>query len=183
MRTLLAAAFVAAFLGLQGTSWSAEAAGEGLDARVTIRVKSAPLASFLDTLSEQAKVNFIITEGLEGKQVTAFLQNVTAREALQILLEIKGLTYRQIGKSNTYVVSPRSKTVEPLLTRIYSLADIQLASFTAEPPIIAALKSVLTKAGKVVGDPRTNAIVVTDYPDIFAQVEQVIAELDKPARK
>jgi hypothetical protein len=83
-----------------------------LDMRVTVRVKGAPLATFLDTISAQAKVNFIITEGLESKRVTAFLQNVTVREALQVLLEIKGLTYQQIGKSNTYVVTPRSKQVE-----------------------------------------------------------------------
>ncbi len=39
--------------------------------RVTVRVKGAPLATFLDTISAQAKVNFIITEGLESKRVTA----------------------------------------------------------------------------------------------------------------
>ena len=73
---------------------------------MSVRVKGAPLATFLDTISAQAKVNFIITEGLEAERVTAFLQNVTVREALQVLLEIKGLTYQQIGKSNTYVVTP-----------------------------------------------------------------------------
>ncbi|UPT75917.1 MAG: STN domain-containing protein [Elusimicrobiota bacterium] len=97
-----------------------------LDMRVTVRVKGAPLATFLDTISAQAKVNFIITEGLESKRVTAFLQNVTVREALQVLLEIKGLTYQQIGKSNTYVVTPRSKQVENLITRIYTLSFIPL---------------------------------------------------------
>ena len=95
-----------------------------LDMRVTVRVKGAPLATFLDTISAQAKVNFIITEGLESKRVTAFLQNVTVREALQVLLEIKGLTYQQIGKSNTYVVTPRSKRVENLITRIYTLSFV-----------------------------------------------------------
>lgn len=97
-----------------------------LETRVSIRVKEAPLATFLDSISAQAKVNFIITEGLEQKRVTAFLQNVTVREALQILLEIKGLTYQQIGRSNTYVVSPRSKTAPNRITRIYNLSHIPL---------------------------------------------------------
>src|ERR1035437_5595173 len=34
-----------------------------LDTRVTVRVKGATLAMFLDTISAQAKINFIITEG------------------------------------------------------------------------------------------------------------------------
>lgn len=104
-----------------------------LDTRVTVRVKEAPLATFLDTISAQAKVNFIITEGLESKRITAFLQNVTVREALQILLEIKGLTYQQIGKSNTYIVSPRSRAAPNRITRIYTLSYIPLVPLnTAE---------------------------------------------------
>jgi len=185
-----------------------------LDMRVTVRVKGAPLATFLDTISAQAKVNFIITEGLESKRVTAFLQNVTVREALQVLLEIKGLTYQQIGKSNTYVVTPRSKQVENLITRIYTLSFIPLiplagsdssgpaaassavkaaaggdtsggtnkqSSVGAEIAIVNVITSVLTKSGHVEIEPRTNALIVTDIPEVFPQVEQIIAELDKKA--
>ncbi len=189
-----------------------------LDMRVTVRVKGAPLATFLDTISAQAKVNFIITEGLESKLVTAFLQSVTVREALQVLLEIKGLTYQQIGKSNTYVVTPRSKQVENLITRIYTLSYVPLiplggdtsstggaasalggAASTAragsapqsgstpaggnpsDVAIITVLRSVLSKSGHVEIEPRTNALIVTDIPEVFPQVEQIIAELDKKA--
>ena len=102
-----------------------------LDTRVTVRVKGAPLATFLDTISAQAKVNFIITEGLEDKRITAFLQNVTVREALQILLEIKGLTYQRIGKSNTYVVQKRSADMPNLITKIYTLNYIPLIPITS----------------------------------------------------
>lgn len=204
-----------------------------LDTRVTVRVKGAPLATFLDTISAQAKVNFIITEGLESKRVTAFLQNVTVREALQVLLEIKGLTYQQIGKSNTYVVTPRSKQVENLITRIYTLNYIPLIPLGTDTAgaslltlsggggsgggggtavtgggggasptggaggsggptsggsdaasgiaIVRVLRSVLSKSGHVELEPRTNAIIVTDIPEVFPQVEQIIAELDKKA--
>ncbi len=198
-----------------------------LDTRVTVRVKGAPLATFLDTISAQAKVNFIITEGLESKRVTAFLQNVTVREALQVLLEIKGLTYQQIGKSNTYVVTPRSKQVENLITRIYTLNYIPLiplagdtsssgsaasaggaaggaaaaggssggspggspaggagaagAATSSDVAILNVVQSVLSKSGHVVVEPRTNALIVTDIPEVFPQVEQIIAELDKKA--
>ena len=196
----------------------APAALAPLDMRVTVRVKGAPLATFLDTISAQAKVNFIITEGLESKRVTAFLQNVTVREALQVLLEIKGLTYQQIGKSNTYVVTPRSKQVENLITRIYALSYIPLIPLAGDnglllevgekgkgtpqalpqataagapeggknaPPsdvaIINVLRSVLSKSGHVEIEPRTNSLIVTDIPEVFPQVEQIIAELDRKA--
>ena len=181
-----------------------------LDTRVTVRVKGAPLATFLDTIAAQSKVNFIMTEGVETKRVTAFLQNVTVREALQVLLEIKGLTYQQIGRSNTYVVTPRSKQAENYITRIYNLNHIPLipiadtgttvrvggaesggaqagsggAQSGPDPSaisIVTVLQSVLTKNGHVALEPRTNSIVVTDIPEVFPQVEQIISELDRKA--
>lgn len=205
-------------IGTSGYPRASSGTTPPLETRVTVRVKGAPLATFLDTISAQAKVNFIITEGLESRKVTAFLQNVTVREALQVLLEIKGLTYQQIGKSNTYVVAPRSRTVENLITRIYTLSFIPLiplsdinsdqASITPQAPsgsqpgaamgqtgggqdkgqdkenpvsIINVLHSVLSKHGHVALEPRTNALIVTDIPEVFPQVEQIIAELDRKA--
>lgn len=103
-----------------------------LETRISIRVKNAPLATFLDAISAQAKINFLITEGLEAVKITAFLQHVTVREALQILLEIKGLTYRQIGKSNTYVIRRKSKNAPSFTTRIYSLSYIPLVNISQQ---------------------------------------------------
>jgi type II secretory pathway component GspD/PulD (secretin) len=228
-----------------------------LDTRVSIRVKDAPLAAFLDAISAQAKVNFIITEGLESKKITAFLQHVTVREALQILLEIKGLTYEHIGKSNTYVVTKQSKNAPNFVTRIYSLSYIPLVDIGQQgigqqgqqgggmmgggmggggmgsggggsggagggasgltpnqggsvtgtgsgggmggmggggmgggmggpgsasggaSSIVTVVQSLLTKAGRVAVDPRTNSLIVTDVPEVFPQVDQLIVELDK----
>ena len=203
-----------------------------LDTRVTVRVHGAPLATFLDTISAQAKVNFIITEGLEERRVTAFLQNVTVREALQVLLEIKGLTYQQIGKSNTYVVNQRSKEAVNLITRIYALSFIPLIPLTSDDlgdagssssagfsqsgtaasgavaaptpgaaapvsggaggakpcsaknskiSLVRIICTVLSKAGDIELEPRTNSLIVTDIPEVFPQVEQIINELDKKA--
>jgi type IV pilus secretin PilQ/predicted competence protein len=190
-----------------------------LETRIVVRVKAAPLATFLDTISAQAKVNFIITEGLEEKRITAFLQNVTVREALQILLEIKGLTYQRIGKSNTYVVSPRAKGVPNRITRIYTMNFVPLMptdgavkdfspkssnnqaqiaaagagnkspaesggseSSAATATILQVLRSVMTKDyGNVAVDSRTNSLIITDIPEVFPQVEQILAELDKKA--
>src|SRR5208282_2756085 len=93
-----------------------------LDVRVSIRVRDASLATFLEIISNQAKINFIMTEGLKNRTVTAFLQNVSVRDALQILLEIKGLTYQQIGRSNSYIIRERMKDVPLRITRIYTLS-------------------------------------------------------------
>ena len=191
-----------------------------------IRLKGAPLSTFLDVVSAQSKVNFIITEGLEAKTITVFLRKTTVREALELLLRVKGLTYQRIGKSNTYVVQKRSADMPNLITKIYTLNYIplipissvgeEIASITSQDvssgggasdgggqqqggqqggqqgqqggakesaiSIINIVRSVLSKKnGKLETDPRTNTLIVTDVPEVFPQVEQIIAELDKKA--
>ena len=74
-------------------------------ARVTVQVRSAPFSTFLDTLSEQAKINFIIKEGFEGETVTADLKNVEVRQVLDFLADTKGLKYRKLTQSATYVIA------------------------------------------------------------------------------
>jgi len=183
-----------------------------------IRLKSAPLTSFLDIISAQSQVNFIISDDVIGKQITVFLRRTTVREALEILLRVKGLTYQRIGKSNTYIIMKRTSTQPNMVTKIYTLNYIPLIPLTEKENdlniggstggdsgggnmqmgggqqqgggsdtesainIIKILRSVLSKKyGSIAVDPRTNSIIVTDIPEVFPQVEQIIAELDKKA--
>jgi type II secretory pathway component GspD/PulD (secretin) len=46
-------------------------------------------------------------------------------------------------------------------------------------PIVPVLRSVLSKNGALALEPRTNSLIVTDIPEVFPQVEQIIAELDR----
>ncbi|MDE2291263.1 MAG: hypothetical protein KGL53_04205 [Elusimicrobia bacterium] len=78
-----------------------------LEAVVDVNVKEAPVATFLDTLSAQAKVNFILTDGLDKATFTAFLHRFTVRRALDALCEAEGLSYRRVGRSSTYIVGPK----------------------------------------------------------------------------
>src|SRR5262249_7529484 len=45
--------------------------------------------------------------------------------------------------------------------------------------IFQVVKSILSKEGQASIDARTNSLIVTDIPEVFPQVEQIIAELDK----
>ena len=193
--------------------------GSLLDKKIgPIRLKRAPLSTFLDVISAQSKVNFIISEGIEAKKITVFLRRTTVREALELLLRVKGLTYQRIGKSNTYVVAKRRSTAPVLITKIYTLNYIPLipignakddmAAITSANVSVASsgtggggdgedekkkgekgedggvaiiniINSVLSKKyGKLATDPRTNALIITDIPEVFPQVEQIISELD-----
>lgn len=101
-------------------------ASSPLDRKVSIRVSNVPISAFLNSITTQAKINFIMSEEFANKKVTASLTRVTVREALDTLLRVQGLAYQRIGKSDSYVVTKRSNDAPDTITKIYTLSYISL---------------------------------------------------------
>lgn len=97
-----------------------------LDKKVSIRVSNVPISTFLNSITTQAKINFIMGDEFTNKKVTASLTQVTVREALDTLLRVNGLTYQRIGKSDSYVVTKRSNDAPDTITKVYTLSYISL---------------------------------------------------------
>ena len=97
-----------------------------LDRKVSIRVSNVPISAFLNSITTQAKINFIMSEEFANKKVTASLTRVSVREALDTLLRVHGLAYQRIGKSDSYVVTKRSNDAPDTITKIYTLSYISL---------------------------------------------------------
>lgn len=95
-----------------------------LDAKVSLRMKRVPLRAYLNEVGRQSKLHFNFVSGVESCAVTAFLKNVTARDALQITLNIEGIAYQQLGRSDTYTIVPRMDMkicpTDPPMSRPYS---------------------------------------------------------------
>lgn len=197
-----------------------------LDRKVSIRVSNVPISVFLNSITTQAKINFIMSDEFTNKKVTASLTRVTVREALDTLLRVHGLAYQRIGKSDSYVVTKRSNDAPDTITKIYTLSYISLQgvggsgqsemnslmpqdvssgsgssmgggigggasiggslssssgsgqSYSGGTEITAIIQSMLSSVGKIAIDPRTNKLIITDVPEIFPQVENILAELD-----
>lgn len=96
------------------TASSAWERKDPLDARLTVQVRDVPLTTFLETVSAQTKVNFIVGEGTGDHRVTASVENVTAREILDIVTSLKGLSWTRIARSNTYMVTRKEKRDEDI---------------------------------------------------------------------
>ncbi|NLO91633.1 MAG: hypothetical protein GX410_06550 [Elusimicrobia bacterium] len=187
-----------------------------LQKRVTLVVNNVPLTAFLNSISMQAKLNFIVAKDVENEKITASLRGVTVQEALQILLQVRGLSYQRIGSTSTYLITKRATTAPNVITKIYTLNYISLIDSNSLAgsgsalssgdsgggggggggsmmslgggdssrsgtgvEIIAVIKGMLTSKGKLSIEPRTNGLIITDVPDVFPQIDALIAELDR----
>ena len=100
---------------------------EALNKRVSVNVNNMPIGTFLASIARQSKINFIMdNDKYAEKKVTASLKDVTAREALDTLLRVQGLTYQRIGKSDNYVITQRSNEAPDLITKVYTLNYVSL---------------------------------------------------------
>ena len=118
----------------QATESSLYSKGESvspLDRKVTIRVNNVPIGTFLNSISAQSKINFIMGEQFSNKKISASLTNVTVREALDTLLRVQGLAYQRIGKSDSYVITNRSEEAPNTITKVYTLNYVSLQPNTS----------------------------------------------------
>ena len=94
-----------------------------LDRLVTIKVSQAPLGKFLDALSAQGKVNFILEEGIANERVTAFLHKVKVSEALNTLEETHGIRYRPLSSGANIYVGRNQRVAGPSRLEGVTLPD------------------------------------------------------------
>ena len=69
----------------------------------SVRLKEAPLTTFLDIVSAKARVNFVVVAGAQDIPITTVITKTTVADIL-LFLKGKGLSYSRVGNSNTFVI-------------------------------------------------------------------------------
>jgi type IV pilus assembly protein PilQ len=136
--------------------------------------------------------------------VTLRLQDVPWDQALDIILQAKGLGMRKTG--NVLWIAPKDEIntkekldleaaaalqgLEPLRTQAFQLNYTRATEVAAQLTASSSGASgstgnarLLSARGSVISEARTNQLFVTDIPSRLDQVQQLIAKLDIPARQ
>ncbi len=173
---------------------------------ISMDLKDAKLNDVLKIFSQQSGLNFIASKDVSQVSLNLYLDKVPVQEALERILSANDLTYEIQPGSNVFVVKAVQPT-QGLVTRVYPLKYATVPAskinntFTISPQtssqqgsssssssssastssangIVEIIKSLLSTQGKVIEDPRTNSLVITDIPTQFPLIEQTIARLD-----
>jgi type IV pilus secretin PilQ/predicted competence protein len=73
--------------------------------QISMDFKSVPLKDVLKVLSQQSGLNFVTSSEVDDQLINLYLDEVTVQEALDTLMDSKGLSYDRKPGSNIYVVS------------------------------------------------------------------------------
>ena len=161
---------------------------------IFIDVKDASLMSVLKIISKQTGLSFIAAHDVEDKKITLYLNKVPLNQAIQMVLDYNDLTYEMQDDTNVFVVTTKVKTAKTKITRVYqlkyatvsssklnsTLANGGAGSSSGANGLEEVVKNSLSTDGKVIEDPRTNSLIITDVPSQFDSIENTIAKLDVP---
>src|SRR5262249_32861440 len=129
----------------------------------------------LRLLARQAKVNMVVSDAVTGT-VTMRLEDVTALQAISIIVKAKGLFMDRID-SVYYIKTPAEKTAEPTESDSYQFSYARAKDVT---PLIA---SQLASHDPPQIDERTNTIFFRETRSNIDNVRKMLVQIDKPTRQ
>lgn len=183
--------------------------GKGFNGeKLSLNFQNIEVRSLLQVIADFTNFNIVTSDSVTGT-LTLRLKDVPWDQALEIILQAKGLGMRKAG--NVIWIAPgdeisaREKAELESKASIESLESVRTQGFqmnyakaveiaaqlNASQATTAAAATgantntgrLLSPRGSVIAEPRTNQLFVTDISSRLEQIQQFIAKLDVPVRQ
>src|ERR1700748_3156242 len=170
--------------------------------RLSLNFQSIEIRALLQIIADFSDFNVVTSDSVSGT-VTLRLKDVPWDQALDIILQSKGLDKRRSG--NVLLIAPKDELaakeqvdleakkkiadLEPMHTQAFQLNYTKAADVAGELLGNAVSGStsggsrVLSTRGPVLAEPRTNQLFVSDIPAKLEEVQAMIARIDIASRQ
>nr|WP_312373888.1 type IV pilus secretin PilQ [Delftia acidovorans] len=179
----------------QGPGYSGE--------KLSLNFQNIEVRSLLQVIADFTNFNIVTSDTVSGA-LTLRLKDVPWDQALQIIMDAKGLGMRKSGSvlwiapkdeidartKRDYEAALEIQKLEPLKTQGFQLnyakaVDIlqQISANSRGGGASGASTRFLSERGSAISEPRTNQLFVTDTPTKLEEVKVLLATLDVPVRQ
>ncbi|HEX7649733.1 MAG TPA: type IV pilus secretin PilQ [Noviherbaspirillum sp.] len=168
--------------------------------RLSLNFQNVEVRAVLQVIADFTGLNIITSDSVSGN-LTLRLKDVPWDQALDIVLQAKGLDMRKNG--SVIWIAPKDELLtkekleleqraqiaelEPLKTETFQLnyqkAEAFKQVFNLEGGGGDGKKGILSKRGSAVIDPRTNQLFVTDIPSKLDEVRKLIQKTDVASKQ
>jgi len=145
-----------------------------LDRKITLDAEDAALPSVLKILAEKGDLNIITGPGVSVGRISIHMRDVPVEQAVNLVVRAAGLAYERIGNS-ILVADVRSLKEETGLSSY--VVPLRFANANDVKVALTNLQA------QVQVDNGGNRLIVVTSPRVLAEIQEIIAELDKPARQ
>jgi len=150
------------------------AAAPDLGRLISLDADDAYLPAVLKVLAEKGDLNIVTGPGVSSGKITIHLKDVPVEQAVNLVVRAAGLAYERIGNS-ILVADAQSLRGETGLSS-YTI-PLQYADATEVQAALIGLSD------KIQVDRGGNRLIVVTSPRVLAEIEEVVAQLDHPARQ
>jgi type IV pilus assembly protein PilQ len=168
--------------------------------KLSLNFQNIEVRSLLQVIADFTNFNIVTSDSVTGA-VTLRLKDVPWDQAMDIILQAKGLGMRKSG--NVLWIAPKDEIaakekldlesrvaiqgLEPLRTQSFQLNYTKAADIATQLNATTGTGSsaarILSSRGSVIAEPRTNQLFVTDIGSKLEQVQQLISKLDIAVRQ
>jgi len=162
--------------------------------RLSLNFQNIQVRAVLQLLADFTGLNLVASDTVRGS-ITLRLKNVPWDQALDIILQSKGLSMRRNGNvimvAPTQEIAAQEKLEMQADNEIRELAPLHSEfiqiNYAKASDLAKILKAkdnkMLSDRGHVTVDPRTNTLLVEDTAAKLEDIRQMIAKLDVPVRQ
>jgi type IV pilus assembly protein PilQ len=168
--------------------------------KLSLNFQNIEVRSLLQVIADFTNFNVVTSDTVTGA-VTLRLKDVPWDQALDIILQAKGLGMRKNG--NVLWIAPKDElaakekqdleakaalqSLEPVRSQAFQLNYTKAAEIAAQLGTTTGSGTnssrLLSARGSVIAEPRTNQIFVTDITSKLEEVQALIIKLDVPIRQ
>jgi type IV pilus assembly protein PilQ len=138
-----------------------------------------PIDLVLRTLARQAKMNIVVTDAVTqtGGTVNMRIEDKTPKEAIEVIVESKGLILDQ-GKGGVYYIKTAAeKAKEPTESGSYTL------SYAQAKDVVPLLQTQLQSGVAPQFDTRTNTLFYRENRSNLEKIQLFLTTIDKPTQQ
>ncbi len=164
--------------------------------KLSLNFQNIEVRALLQVIADFTQFNVITSDSVSGS-LTLRLRDVPWDQALDIILQAKGLGMRKSG--NVLWIAPKDEIaareklelearvalqgLEPVRTQAFQLNYAKAADVAAQLMAGPPANRILSNRGSVIAEPRTNQLFVTDIGARLEGVQSLLAKLDVAVRQ
>jgi len=143
---------------------------------INLNIFEEDVVNVIRGLSELTGIDVIFDDSVTGK-LTLNLKNKTFREAIELILMNKGLSYTE--RSNTLIIAAKDviEGYKKPITKIYELKNASAED--AKKVLDSYIKEGEKGSINIVADTRLNTLIVTGTNEEIEKVEGIISTIDE----
>ena len=168
--------------------------------KLSLNFQNIEVRSLLQVIADFTNFNVVTSDTVTGN-LTLRLKDVPWDQALDIILQAKGLGLRKSGnviwiapkdelaiKEQAELEAGKKKTeLEPVRTQSFQLnyakAEDIAKGLSGQNTGGQGTSRILSPRGSVISEQRTNQLFVTDIPSKLEEIQSLIAKIDIPVRQ